>query len=160
MGWRVWGEYYETTSDLSNGVLFCPIKPSKKTILLACRTWVIVYGDPVFTALSMSIYSNRIVSGKPTKGKLLFNSTNSLLKSEIHSLENGVKEIYFNFDLPVLRPNEFYHFVLKGTGYSPTPISHLAWMKTFPDPFYPGVTPNWVNMNIIPYQLYLIGAEL
>lgn len=159
MAWRVWGETYASTSDLSDGVLYCPIEPSEKTVLKACRTWVIIYGNPVFTSLSMKIYSNRIVSGQPTKGKLLFTSTNVQLKADVHTLANGVKEIWFDFDYPVLRAGEFYHFVLTGSGYAPTPTAHIAWMKTFPDPFYPGVTPNWINMNKLPYQLYIIGSD-
>lgn len=159
MAWTVWGDDWES-GQLSNTEKFQTMKFNKNTVLRAIRTWVIVINDPVFTDLNMKIYSNEIVSGDNTPVKLLHTSTDSRTKAEVHTLEHGVKEIYFTFNDVPLQSETFYNFVINGTGYVPTGSSYLAWMKAFPDPVYSNnFTPSLETLNIAPYQIYAIGSD-
>lgn len=156
MGWTVWGTELIST-DLTSTAIYQPITFNDDIILRAVRTWVIVYNDPVFTDLSLKIYSND--AGLPKK--LLATSTNVITKAEMITETNGVKEIYFEFNYPSFNGADTYHFVLNGTGYAPAGGSHLAWMKAFPDAVYQGgYTPALETIGVAPYQLYCIGAAL
>lgn len=159
MGWRVFGDPWET-GELENKTKFVTIEFGSNKIIRAIRTWVIVYNDPVFTNLNMKIYSNEVVSSDNTPKKLLATSTNTLTKAEIITLDNGVKEIYFEFDdFPVVGADK-YNLVINGAGYAPTGSSHLAWRKAFPDPVYSGgFTPSIERMMYAPYEVYAIGGD-
>lgn len=161
MGWRVWGSGWDSTEELEDGALYQPVLFNRDTVLRAARTWIIVVGDPVFESLSMKIHSNRVIDDFDTPGKILHSSIDVRTKSEIHTLANGVKEIFFTFaDIP-LKGSEVYNFVINGEGYMPAPSSHLAWMKGFPDPVYAtGYSPAIETINRAPFQIYFIGGTL
>jgi hypothetical protein len=155
-GWRVWGWRYDT-SELADTTVYQPVIFNKKAILEGCRIWVIAYNDPVFTSLSMKIYSDK--DGLPKT--LLHTSTNVVAKSDMLTLANGIKEIFFTFNRPTFNSTDTYHFVLNATGYTGNTGSHLAWMKAFPDPVYrEGLTLSVTNLNRNPMTIYFIGAEL
>lgn len=156
MAWKVWGNYY-LTGELSNQTNFQPVTFNDNYIIRACRTWVIFYNDPVLTSLNMKIYSDH--NNAPRK--LLATSTNSQLKSDMITLTNGIKEIWFEFDYFPVQANEVYHFVLNGVGYTGTSSSHLAWMKGYPDPIVGTGSPiQYTQAGTAPYQIYFIGSEL
>jgi hypothetical protein len=91
---------------------------------------------------------------------LIHTSSNTLTKSEIITLENGVKEVYFNFDEPTFNGNDLYNVVINGTGYVPTVNSYIAWRQSFPDTVYGGYTPSFNTLHIAPYYMSsIIGAE-
>jgi len=160
MAWEVWGNPY-LTGELSNTTRHQPVIFHDDIVLRACRTWVVIYNNPVFTNLQMKIYSSELVGGSQVPKKLLHTSSNSPTKAEIITLSNGVKEIYFDFDFPVFSANDTYHFVLSGTGYTGTTDSHIAWQKAFPDPVNrTGLTLSANDIGIAPFQLYFIGSEL
>lgn len=159
MGWRVWGDTYDSTSSMQDTTLFQPVVMSSNIILRAVRTWIIYYDDPVYTSLSMKIYSNN----NNSPGKLLHTSTDSRTQDEIREAGSiaGVREIYFNFNDVNLKGGDTYHFVINASGYSPTGDAHLAWMKGFPDPVYAGgYTPAGETLVVAPYQIYFIGSNL
>lgn len=157
MPWHVWGRPI-TTTEMTDTTVHQPVIFNKKLILEGCRIWMVVYNDPVFTDLSMKIYSDR--DGLPKK--LLHTSTSSITKSQMHTLPNGVKEIFFTFDRPIFTETDTYHFVLTGTGYTGDDNSHLAWKKAFPDAVYQEGLPTlaMIRLGIWPYDIYFIGAEL
>ena len=156
MGWKVFADPFET-SDLTGVARFQPIKFNQDMILRAVRTWIVVYNNPAFTNLNMKIYSNN--AGYPKK--LIATSTNVQLKASIHTLDNAVKEMWFEFDYPVFKGADTYHLVINGSGYTFAEGSHLAWMKGFPDPVYStGYTPAIETMLYAPYQCYCLGASL
>lgn len=159
MSWIVWGDDWET-GELASTAKYQPIRFNGNYIIKAIRTWVIVVNDPVFTNLNMKLYSNEVVSAINTPKKLLHTSTDVRAKSEIHTLGNAVKEIYFTFeDIPV-QTGTYYNLVINGAGYVPTGSSYLAWMKAFPDPVYASnYTPAIETIQQAPYQLYAIGSE-
>lgn len=160
MAWKVWADPFET-SDLTTTNRFQPVTFGTDLILRAVRTWVIVYNDPAFTYLNMKIYSNEVVGGNNTPKKLLATSSNTQLKANVHTLANGVKEIWFEFDYPVFNGSDIFNFVINGTGYTYADASHLAWMKAFPNPVYSGgYTPAIETLPYAPYELYFIGAQL
>lgn len=160
MAWSVYGDNY-STSAMTDTSIFQPVTFGEDTILLAVRTWIILYNNPPFTSLNMKIYSNETIGGSETPKKLLATSTNSLTKSEIITLENGIKEIYFEFNYPVFNGADIYSFVLNGVGYTGSDSSHISWMKAFPDPVYSsGYTPAIETLPYAPYQLYFIGSNL
>jgi hypothetical protein len=155
MSWAVWGKPI-TTAALSAGVSQ-KVTFNSNLVLKACRIWLVFYNDPALTSLSMKIYSDD--NGSPKK--LLHTSTNSPTKAQIITLENGVKEIYFDFNYPVFDADDSYHFVLTGSGYTGTDATHIAWRQAWPDPVYDtNWTPTWVNVNQAPYSIYFIGSDL
>lgn len=159
-GWKVWADPFETT-DLTSNARFQSATFGQDLILRAVRTWIIVYNDPAFTSLNMKIYSNEVIGGNNTPKKLLATSTNTQLKADVHTLANGVKEIWFEFDYPVFNGADIFNFVINGVGYTYSVGSHLAWMKAFPNPVYSGgYTPAIETLPYAPYELYFIGAQL
>lgn len=159
--WRVWGESFSDASDLTSTRVFQPVRFNKNVILKGVRTWVVVYNNPTFTNLNMKIYSNDAQQSSYTPKEVVSTSNDVRTKSEIHTLSNAVKEIYFTFDDIPLNGEDFYNFVINGTGYSPTSSSYLAWMKGFPDPVYDEGLPAFTMVSIggAPFQIYFIAGE-
>lgn len=156
MAWRVWGEPI-TTSEATSGVSQ-KVKFNTNLVLRACRVWLIFYNDPALTSATMKIYSNDS-SGNPKK--LLHTSTTTLTKAQMITLENGVKEVYFEFDYPTFDADDSYHFVLFLTGYTGNDSTHVAWRQAWPDPVYTtNWTPDLINLSVAPYTIYFIGSEL
>ena len=162
MGWRVWGDPFES-GELLTTAKFQTVQMNSDVILRAVRTWVIYVEDPVYTSLSMKIYSNEVVSGSNTPRKLLHTSTDVRTPAEIKGvtdLPHGVREIFFNFNDVNLKGADKYNFVLNGSDYAPSGDSHLAWMKGFPDPVNStGYTPYIERIGVAPYQIYFIGGQ-
>lgn len=156
MAWEVWGDVLET-SDLTSTNKFQPVTFGGDDIIRAIRVWIIVYNNPTFTDLCLKIYSNQ----NNTPKKLLATSTNVITKAQLCTLDNGIKEVWFEFDFPVFNKSDKFHLVLNGTGYTGLESSHLSIMKAFPDPVYSsGYVPAIETMLYAPYQYYFIGAEL
>jgi hypothetical protein len=155
--WKIFANNFES-GELSNTNKFVNMDFEEDTLLRAVRTWIVVYNDATFTSLNMDVYTNR---SDNTPGVKLASSTNSLTKSEIITLDNGVKEIYFTFNDVLLDKDDSYNFVMQGVGYSPTSTSYLAWVQAFPDPVYTinGFTSTLENINRAPYRIYAIGAK-
>lgn len=142
MAWSLYGRPF-ASGELANTNAFVCFRPNHNMLLRAVRTWVIVNNDPTFTDLRGHIYSTDEATVKTPK-QIIKSSTNILTKSEIITLDNGVKEIYFEFgDVPLVA-GAFYGFVLSGSGYSYTTGSHLAWKLAWPDPVY-SPTPTYVE---------------
>jgi hypothetical protein len=157
MGWKVWGEPFETNDLTSTLRVFQLVKPNKNLILRAIRCWYIFYGDPVFTNLFAEIFS--IENNEPKKK--LFTSSNLITNSEIISLENGVKEIYFTFNDVNLKSNTQYAFLTRGNGYTGSSSSHIAWKTSFPDPVYTtNLTLSYENLLRYPYTITFFGSEI
>jgi len=157
MGWRVWGEQLTTADFSGTPRVYQAVKFNSDIILRACRTWIIFYNDPAITSVQMRIYSNN--GGVP--GKLIHTSTNTLTKAECITLQNGVKEVYFDFNFPVFKAEDTYHFVLWGNGYTGDSTSHVAWMRGFPDPVHTaGISAGYQYLLRYPFQIYFIGSEL
>lgn len=162
MGWTVYGDPYESGSELTDQSKFQPVIMPDNTIIKGVRTWVIVVDDPTFTDLSMQIYSNRDDGGDPSPGKLLHTSTDVRTKAQILTDNSANKEIYFSFDDVNLKGGDTYNFVLTGTGYSPTASSYLAWRIAWPDPVYTtNYTPTVENLSRAPkFISTIIGGVL
>jgi hypothetical protein len=158
MTFRVWAKPYDS-GELANTNIFQPVKSNTDMILVGVRTWIVVYNAPNFTSLNLKIYSDSLVGGEHTPGELLATSTNVLTKSEIITENNGVREIYFDFNSFPVNGQDYYNFVLNGTDYVPTSSSHLAWRKAFPDTVYEtDYTPLMVTINKAPFELYFIAG--
>lgn len=159
MAWKVWGDRYET-GELGDTGRDQPVIFNKDVVLLAVRTWIIVYNDPTFTSLNMKIYSDRA----GVQGQLLHTSDNSFTKAEILTEDNGVREIYFEFNAPTgatLKGTDTYRFSLDGSGYVGTTGSHIAWRTAFPDPVYDtNITNDTSQLLVFPAALTFVGAEL
>lgn len=159
MGWKVYANPFET-GELSNTAKFQTVKFVEDKILLAVRTWIVLYNNPTFTNLNMKIYSNDDSSGANTPGMLLATSTNTQIKSDIITLENGAREIWFQFDYFPVNGEDKYNFVVNGDGYTYSDESHIAWMLAWPDPVYSAAyTPTFENLLVAPYQLYAVGGD-
>jgi hypothetical protein len=158
MSWKIYADYFES-GQLANTSKFCTISLKQNIVLIGVRTWIVVYDNPTFTSLNMKIYSNEVIAGVNTPKKLLYTSINNVLKSEIMTLHNAIKEIYFEFDKVPINGNDKYNFVINGVDYSYSAGSHLAWVKAWPDPVYSdGFTANFESLAAAPYQLYCIGS--
>jgi hypothetical protein len=157
MGWSVYGDSLLTTDLDGTNLKSQKVRFNKNVILKAIRAWFVHYNDPVYTSLYFRIYSDN--NGVP--GKLLYTSTNVILKSEYITLANGIKEAYWEFDCPAFKDTDFYHFVPIANGYTGTVSSHLAWKKAWPDPVYrTGLTIDATSQNESPFDIYFIGDEL
>jgi hypothetical protein len=120
------------TSDASNLRVYQPVVSASSISFIADRTWFIFYNNPIFTSMSMDLYTN---SPNNTPEALFASSSNSWLKSDIITAANGVKSINFNFDHVNLKVGEKYHLLVRIAGYTGTNNSHIAWYKNF-DPVY------------------------
>jgi hypothetical protein len=160
MSYTVWADPW-ASSELTNTARFQTISFPENTILKAIRTKIVVYNDPAFTSLSAKLYSNELVSGVNTPRMLIAQSTNSHLKAEVCTLENGVKEIWFDFNFISLRAGDKYNIVISGTDYVYSDASHLAWAKAWPDPVYKdGWTCSFESLVVSPYYIYAVGRKL
>lgn len=156
--WTVFGDTYETDSDFSNGTKSVRAKMNKKILLRFVRTWIVVYNDAPFTDITMKIYHD--TASTELQGDLLYSSTTTLTKAEIVTLENGIKEIYFEFDDVELDENNYYHFTLSGSSSGFTVDTTVAWKTSFPRPVYDdGFSQSFRALPGFPYTLSLIGAE-
>jgi len=155
MGWRVYADTYNNDSEL--GTKSCKVKFGKNIILQYSPTWIIFYNDPPVTSLKMEIYSDNDGS----IGSLLHTSTNQPTKSQMISLENGIKHISFLWNNIQLDGVNWYHFVLNGTTSGLSASSTIAWKHSFPDPVYrTGLALSLEELQVTPYDIYFIGAEL
>lgn len=150
MAWRVWGKQFES-GELEDQTISQPIVINQDTVLIGCRIWIIIYDNPVFTSLNMKIYDG---------ADLIAQSSNSPTKSEIITLGNGIKEIFFTFNKVNLKASEEYNFVLNGIGYAPSGGSHISWRLSFPDPVYQhNSTITFVSIPSNPLTLTLVGSN-
>lgn len=155
--WKMIGEVLETADGTGVRVFQKAIMP-RNTILNGARAQLIFYNDPVFTAITMKVYSNN--AGSPQA--LIATSTNSVAKASILLVEDhAVKEIYFNFNSVALKANETYHFVIGISGYTGSVSTHVAWKHSFPDPAYQtNVNMTYAKQLISPFDITLIGSYL
>lgn len=155
----MWTQYGSplSTDEAQNRSRYLRFKPAENNlVLLAMRTWVILYNPPSFTNLRAKLYSDR--NGLPSG--LIATSSNAWTKAEMLTTYNyGTKEIYFEFDPKItLHKNVYYHFVLNCDNYTYSDESHIAWRIGWPDPIYGTATSN--NLLYSPYIFSLIGADL
>lgn len=135
--WQVLAKPYYTDASLTDTSQFQPVKFAENTVLKAVMLWVVVFGDPTFTSLNLKIYSNDDEQVAKTPKKLLYTSTNSWLKADVHTEDYACRELYFEFANVNLRRDTWFNFVLGSSGYSGASVdSHLAWKLAFPDPQY------------------------
>lgn len=157
MAWTVYGTPL-MTADATAATYYQRIVPTDfDVILTAVRTYIVVLNNPTYTSLNMKLYSN--ASGVPRS--IIATSTNSQLKADISTLDNAIKEIYFEFDSVVLKKNTVYHLVLNAAGYTGDDSSHVAWKQSFPDPAYQSnVDMSFEGLVVSPYDVTLYGAKL
>jgi hypothetical protein len=153
--WTVYADSYSTNADFSNGVKSVRTKFGTGTILTVVRTWIVLYNNPTFSSLTMKIYSDK----NGSKDKLLYSSTNSFNKADIFTKQNGVAEIYFNFDKIPLDSYNWYHFSLSGTSSDFADDKHLAWKSSYPFPVYTTGITGATNLTEYPYLISFVGAE-
>lgn len=135
--WMVLAKPYDTDASLTDASVFQSVKFSENVILKAVMSWMVVFNDPTFTSLSMKIYSNDEQEASTTPKVLLHTSTNTQMKSSVHTLDHACKELFFEFANINLRRGTWYNFVINAVGYSgASSASHLAWKNTYPDPIY------------------------
>lgn len=156
MSWRVYGEIFETADMSGAPRVFQPFIPAKNQIVKAIRTWVIFFNSPVFSGLTMKIYSN--YSNAPVS--LLWTSDRSLIPADFSTEAYAAKELYFDFENPIfLRKNDTYHVTLSASGYTGNSSSHLSWMRGYPDPNNEiDVTVNQVNIGRMPFYLGVVDG--
>ena len=155
MSWTTDGRPYESDSDLSNGIYTQKVVINKNVLLKYVRTWIIFMDNPGLTNITMKIY----LDNEGDKGNLLYSSLTTHTKAEIITLENGVKEVYFEFDDKPLDDGNTYHFCLEGTSSGLSTSSKIAWKTTWPDPVYGGFSESFANRAQYPFTIVLIGAE-
>lgn len=168
--WTHYGDQF-LGGELGNASRFLRFSPGENSVLLAMRTWLILYNPPNFTDLVCKLYSDR--NGLP--GALIATSVNSwkrdipidedpdsppvLNRGILSTHDYGAKEIFFDFNPKIsLNSQLYYHFVLNCSGYSFTEDSHLAWRKAWPDPIYGNATFNGLLYST--YMFALVGAPL
>jgi len=156
--WRVFGIPI-LTDDATSLNIFQKIKAINSDIIIrSMRSTIILNNNPSFTAITLKCYSDN--GGAPKA--LIQSATNSFTKAAVLTLNNGLKELYFNFNDLILKKNTVYHFVFLISGYTGNESSHIAWAHSFPDPVYQtNVEMSFEAMLRSPLRLYVAnGAEL
>jgi hypothetical protein len=144
-------------SELTGTISYQPIIGNSNIHLRAVKILVMIYGNPTISQLTAKIYSDRI--GVPFKE--LHQSTTFYEKSQITTENNGLKEIFFEFNDVSIQANTKYHVVFQANGYNGTDASHMALMTYFPDPAYiDGFTNNQTKLSVMPIHIVLIGAKV
>ena len=154
--WKVFGEKFET-ADAVGTRIHQPVKFHKNVALLATRAWMVFYNSNTWSNLTMKIYSDD--NGSP--GNLIETSTTFWQPSELFTEAYAVKEMFFEWNKPVFKSEDVYHFVIGATGYAGSSPSHISWKKTFPDPpFKTGLTLTYEKLLTYPYDLTFVLSEL
>lgn len=120
------------TADGTGFRVYQPVVSDESINIVAIRSWFIFYNNPVFTTLSMEIYTN---SPDDTPEALYATSTNPWPKADLLTAANAVKSMNFDFNSVNLKAGERYHLLVRIAGYTGTNSSHIAWYKNF-DPVY------------------------
>jgi hypothetical protein len=155
MAWSVYGESLKTADFSGSPVFSQKFTMPQKEVLKAIRTWVVLFNTPVFTNLSLRIYSN--VGGSP--GQLLWTADTTWTRAQIATEAYALKEIYFEFVNPLFLGQDTYHAVLWASGYTGDDSSHVAWVRTWPD-ILNNYTPTLEGIATAPFKISLIGAPL
>lgn len=161
MVWSIYARTFET-GDLADTEHFQPIKFPSNMLIRGIRTWIIYYGNPVFSNLKMTVYSHDVLENAPKS--IIHTSTNSFNLSDIKETHAyGLKEIYFSFnDFPV-KKDDTYHICLAADSYTHVvDTSFLAWRVAWPDPVYTkNFTVSGTNFGTAPYMISgVVGALL
>lgn len=155
MAWTFYADAF-MGEELQNRNRYLRFSTPENIVMLAMRTWLVLFNPPAFTNLRCKLYGDR--NGLP--GGLIATSSNAWTRSDLLTTANyGAKEVYFEFEPKIsLQQNLFYHFVLSADNYTFSENSHLAWRKAWPDPIYGTAT--FENLLRSPYMFALVGAEL
>jgi hypothetical protein len=158
MAWRVFGERFDTADFSGTPRVFQPVTFHRELELKAIRTWLIYYNSPTFTNLSLRIYSD--IGG--SLGQLIATANTVWTGTQISSLANACKEVYFEFtNAPSFKAEDDYNISLWATGYTGDDTAHLAWVRSVPDPVNPlNVTVSLEKAAVLPFKLGFIGREL
>jgi len=158
--WEIFGDPI-LTADMTGKTMSIRFKPNSNVVLKALKTWLIFkdpVGDMAFSALLGKLYSDRDGSA----GGLIATSTNSWEKSDLLDLEDqGVRELWFEFEETSLNSDTWYHLVLNCTGYTYDADKHIAFRKAWPDAVYrTGLPGTFESLIASPYFLIGIGDDL
>lgn len=123
-------------------------------ILAGLVAGVICYGNPVFTAITMELWTDK--AGAP--GRLLTTSTTQFTKAQILTLGGAGNSAYsqlgFGFPRIPMKAGMFYHAVVRLSGYTGVEGSHVGWRQSYPDPQYrTGITIESVEAAKFPFEL-------
>ena len=157
---KVFYANYYTTGDLV-GVTdaIAIVKPDVSKYIKAIPGVFYLINDPVFTGLKMHIYATR----DKLATTLIASSTNSWSLATVKAqfidstLAYGRKQLYFEFNDPLMIASTNYGIVLTATTYTGTISSHLAWCSDTPDPIYAMSTG---YTNNIGQRITLIGRDV
>ena len=163
MAWRVYLNTYDTDAELSSGSKSVVFSRPDPFALQYVRTWIGWIGDPAskLTSLTMKIHLDE--SG--TKGDEVFASTTtwttaSLQAENVFLLDNGLMELYFQFNKVPISANVKYHAALEGASSGFTTSSTIGWKTSFPKPVYTGgFAQSFSNLPKFPFTFVAIGAE-
>lgn len=155
MAWTMFGLAYDVAGDLTDNSIYQPMMVTRDLSLVAIRTQIIFVDNPVFTDLSMKIYSD----DDGALGKLLETSSDVRTKAELFTDNSAWVSTYFSFSNFNMKAGDTYNLVLTGTGYAPAGDSHLAWRIGERDLVYrTGFTPSLVNISSSPYLIEAVIA--
>lgn len=156
MGYRCWAERFVTADFSGSPVHKQGLVLSSDTALKAIRTRFVLFNAPVFTELSLRIYS----SAASGLGTLLMTSTTTWTKAQISSYDHSASEIYFEFSGKHLSAGSYF-IVPWITGYTGTESTHVAWVRAYPDPTYTtGLTLERRKLSSLPYSFGIVGSTL
>jgi hypothetical protein len=139
-------------SEIDNNEMFQVITPTSDFYLKCIKSWFAKKGAPIFSGLSLEIWSEN--NGLPYN-KLLTASINSYNSSEASAADNALCELYFNFNNYPMKGGQTYCIVMKVDGTFSTD-EHLSWQKM--DLTYKtGITLDRSLIQTSPYRFVAIG---
>lgn len=153
--WTVYGAILETAELGGGKTVSLRFRPNSNKVMKLFSTWFIFH-DTTFTALSLRLYDDRNGSA----GKLIATSTNSYAPGDIFTDDYSIYGLGFEFDDIALMATSWYHLVPYATGYTGSDLSHVAWVKGWPDNEYrEGLDLSFEEIHVSPYRLGPIGAD-
>lgn len=162
MAWKMWGDRIET-ADIAALNARQKVKHTTSQLVRVARIWLIKYADPVYTDLTLKIYSVRNDTGDDEVGKLLYTSE-TILKATIDAEiteDHGAISLPFEFNYESVKENEEYFYVLDIGGYTGDETSHWAWRKGWPDPIYrENIEFDYEALGVAPRSLGIISDDL
>lgn len=156
MSWKVYGDSYNTDTSFNDGTKTVRFKLNKNAIIKYIRTWIILFNNPNVINMTASIYYDQ----NNEKGELFCDSLTTHKKTDLITLENGIKSIYFEFDENSFNKDMWYHFAIHGNSVGFSNDSHVAMKTSYPDPVYKeGLAIIFSNLPKFPYEFVVIGDE-
>lgn len=178
--WRVYGDSITTGESLGSGNQISKsqaITIPRDSLVLAIRSWFIFFNNPLFTDISLRLYSLNTTQSVMTLGtppplvaqsavrlkSSIFRTNYSLTPLVDFNCGSACREIYFEFNAPKgvpLKGGDSYFIVPILSGYTGDASSHVAWRRGwFTGEQVYAANPTYEKLAVAPFVVSLIDSD-